>query len=216
MYLSTAHILSVSRFPAHGAHPSYLAILEGGVGTLAKPENEVGDGPAMVRREVACWIITREMGWLDLIATTVLREIDTPMGRCAASLQVIWPDVLPDASPNTFDDNDRWRAAVFDAVIAHTDRSGHNWLAVPAQANPPSLKLVDHGYCLGPGIVRPSSTFFDEKEGQVIPEEPRDALRRLRARLPASDIGDLISMEAVDGVVDRAEHLLRAPGLQIP
>jgi hypothetical protein len=39
----------------HGAHQSYLAILSGGVGVLAKPEDEIADGGIVVRREAAAW-----------------------------------------------------------------------------------------------------------------------------------------------------------------
>jgi len=38
-YVASARVLSDWAFDKHGAHQSYLLVLEGGVGVLAKPED---------------------------------------------------------------------------------------------------------------------------------------------------------------------------------
>ncbi len=115
--LSSAPILDVAAWAAHGAHRSFRLILEGGIGALAKPEDGIQDGPTLVRREVAGWLIARELGWHDMLATTVLRTIPSPDtgGEVAASR---WPDCLPDADPSHFSDEEIWQAAVFEPCAA--------------------------------------------------------------------------------------------------
>jgi hypothetical protein len=92
-YIRTARIVSELTFDQHGAHQSYLLVLEGGVGVLAKPEDEINLGDVLVRREVAGWLVACMLGWPDLVAATVLRTIRSfKTGvQVAASLQVLWP-----------------------------------------------------------------------------------------------------------------------------
>jgi hypothetical protein len=72
-YLRSAAVLGVSTFAQQGAHPSFRLILTGGVTVLAKPAHTVPiDGPAMIRYEVAGWVVARDLGWPDLVATTAL------------------------------------------------------------------------------------------------------------------------------------------------
>jgi hypothetical protein len=102
----------------------------------------------MCQREAAAWTLGRCLGWPDLIAATVMRTITSPSTgeEVETSVQVIWPDYLPDAAVELFSDEDIWRAAVFDLLVCHSDRGGHNWLAVPQPSAVPRLKLIDHGY----------------------------------------------------------------------
>lgn len=53
-------------------------------------------------------VIACELGWPDLVAATVLRTVHSPPtgDLVDASLQVIWPDCLPDAAPDLFLDGD--------------------------------------------------------------------------------------------------------------
>lgn len=89
-YLKTARILGTYVFPHRGSYPSYLLILEGGVGALAKPEDEHQDGPEITRRQAAAWVIAREMGWGDLVSTTVLRELSSQsVGLVVASVRTV-------------------------------------------------------------------------------------------------------------------------------
>lgn len=217
-HLRTARILGTYEFPRRSSFPSYLLVLEGGLGVLAKPEDEHPDGPLIARREAAAWVIAREMGWSDLVSVTVLREVTSQRatGLVQASLQVLWPGA--GTRPLTdFQDDDIWRAGAFDAVIRNTDRTGEaNWLSVPDHVTDPMLKLPDHGYSLEPGLGPPSSAFYSVKAGEPLPTTVTDALNRLLAGLPASEIGILLATAAVDGVMDRTRALLQGGRLQFP
>ncbi len=94
-YLRTADIETVLAWQLRGAHGSYLLILVGGVGVLAKPVDEAPrDVPSSSKHEVAAWVLASEIGWQDLVATTVLRSIPSqknPGQQVDASLQVLWP-----------------------------------------------------------------------------------------------------------------------------
>lgn len=219
-YLTAAAVLDVAAFPTQSghAHPTYRLILEGAVAVLQKPADAIGDGGLLVRREVAAWNIAREMGWPDLVATTVLRTLPSPATDASAdaSLQVIWPDCLPDAPPDRFTDDDVWRAAVFDAVVGQTDRAGHNWLAVPATGPARRLKLIDHGYAFMEATVPPNSTFYEMKRGQAMPTGVVNALRRLLAGFPGSAVRDLLPGASVDALEARARRLERSGVLQLP
>jgi hypothetical protein len=209
-FLHEARILALGTFARHGAHPSFLAVLAGGVGVLAKPEDTIGNGAVIVGREVAAWTIARELGWGDLVSATVRRTIESPTtGQpVAASLQILWPDARPVGDPALFSDDDIWRAAVFDAVVAHEDRNTNNWLLVPdSGASPPMLKLVDHGYAFGPGMRAPNSSFFAMRQGDQIPEGVQVALGRLAAPRQSRDLDHLLEADALQGVQDRAAHL---------
>jgi hypothetical protein len=221
-YLATASFVSSWTFPHPGQHRSYVLVLEGGVGVLAKPEDAPGlpTAPAMVRREVAAWIIARNLGWIDLVSGSVLRLIPSPTGGgdVYASLHILWPNSVPDVDA-PFSDDDVWRAAIFDAVVGQTDRAGHNWLALPDPAGgtavPIRLVLVDHGNSLQPGIFPPSSTFYTRRAGQKIPDEHLEALEQLLARLPG-DLTGLVDAAEAAGVTDRVETLLNKRVLQLP
>lgn len=183
---------------------------------LAKPADTVGQGEIVPRREAAAWLLARQLGWEDLVATTVLRVIPSPDtgNDTEASLQVLWPDVTPDADANSFIDEDIWRAAVLDCLIAHEDRGGHNWLAVPGSSATPRLKLVDHGFAFPHEVKPPNSTFYTLRLGLEIPEFATDGLERVMAS-SADSLRSLLPDEAVDAVVARAETLLAATVLEI-
>jgi hypothetical protein len=216
--LHDAPILATAAFGRHGAHRSYLVVLSGGIGVLGKPADTIGDGDVIVGREAAAWTIAREFGWGDLLGCTIRRTIDSPdSGQpVAASLQVLWPDVRPDADIGLFGEDDTWRAAAFDAVISHEDRMNHNWLLVPdSGAGPSMLKLVDHGYGFGPGLKPPSSSFYEKHRGSPIPEPIRAGLERIAHPRQARDLEDLLSGEALEGVKERAAHLAETGLLEL-
>jgi hypothetical protein len=203
-YLTTARILERARFANHGAHPSDMLILEGGVGVLAKPADATPDAGDMVPREVAAWVVARALGWTDLMATTVLRQIN----GVDTSVAVLWPSSMPDTPADQFPDDDVWRAAVFDVLVTQSDRSGHNWLAVPAPGSggQPRLRLVDHGYAFDfPG--RPlASSFVELRRDHEIPDDIHEALDTLLGH-SLSDVESLIGTAARDEVFERARQL---------
>lgn len=221
-YLESGALIGSWTFANPGQHRSYVLVLEGGVGTLAKPEDAPGlpEATAMVRREVAAWRMARDLGWTDLVPAAGLRLITSPIsGRDVyASLHVLVPNSRPDVDPG-FPDGDIWRAAIFDAVIGQTDRSGHNWLAIPDPAGgaavPSRLLLVDHGNTLRPGVYSPSSTFYTRKAGQPVPAEHLDALEELMNLAPAS-LTALLPADELNGVKERTLTLLNKRVLQLP
>jgi len=180
LYLQRASILDAAASTLGGAHGGKVRILlEGGVSALAKPEAGIAEGAQVVIREVAAWTLARELGWADLVACTVLRDVPLVGGGTGrASVQLLWPDnAQPDFDITVYSEHDVWRAAIFDAVIAHADRS-HNWLGLPDESGAYRLKLVDHGYALDfPGRSF-ESAFYKRHEGEQIPDAYRARLRR--------------------------------------
>jgi hypothetical protein len=216
-FLTTSPILGTAAFSHVTAHHSYRLTLSGGVAVMAKPADEIGDGEVLVGREAAAWAIARELGWGDLVAATVQRDI--PSFRSGdpvtASLQVIWPDVRPDAPPELFGDEDVWRAAVFDVLVAHEDRGGHNWLLMPdSGAAEPTLKLIDHGYAFGQTFP-PNSSFFQMREGAELPDFCLTALQRLASHRHSADLGRLLDAGALDGVMERGRGLVENGTLEL-
>jgi hypothetical protein len=219
-YLRQADVIDRAAFAvtAPHVHPTYRVILTGAVAAMVKPSDEIADGPALVGREVAAWVLAKALGWPDLLATTVLRDLPSRGTRLPVrvSLQVIWPDCLPDAPPERFGPGDTWRAAVFDAIVGQTDRAGHNWLAVPGAAGQPRLKLIDHGYCFTTGMGPPGSTFYELHSGEPIPTPHLDAIRSLLGSFPVGDLGRLLPPSEVTDARRRAETLLERGVLQLP
>jgi hypothetical protein len=69
--------------------------------------------------------LAREIGWTDLVATTVSRSTDVfpdTDHEVTTSVQVLWPGFELDAQIGQFEEDDVWRAAVFDVLVFHTDR----------------------------------------------------------------------------------------------
>lgn len=217
-YLANAEILDVAAFSQTTAHHSYRLILEGGVAVLAKPADTAPEGVIMCRREAAAWVLARALGWPDLVSTTVMRVITSPSSgeEVETSVQLIWPDYLPDADVALFSDADIWRAAVFDAIVGHADRGGHNWLAVPGSSRSPHLKLVDHGYAFPEATSPPSSTFYELRRGQELPDAVSDSLGDFVARRSGLEhLHELLPSAAADAVFERAETLLSSSVLEI-
>jgi hypothetical protein len=215
-YLRDARILDAATFPNHGAHPSYRLILEGGVGALAKPASTAPeDGAAMVRHEVAAWVIARDLGWPDLVATTVLRVIDVlpDQDETEASVQVLWPGFQVDADRSQFSEEDIWRAAVFDTLIRHADRT-HNWGAV-TQHGTPRLKLIDHGYAFR--ATRPfQSSFAQDKAGQPLPDELSETVERFLGTCQDGPLADLLEEDVLEELVVRGRRLVETATLSLP
>jgi hypothetical protein len=216
-YLETAEVLHWGTFQKRSSYPSYLVILAGGVGVLAKPEDESGEGAVMVRREAAAWVVARQLGWCDLVSSTVLRRLPSfsGAGPAAMSLQVLWPDNLPDAPLEVFPEDDVLRAAVFDAIVGQGDRDGHNWLAVPSAGPQVRLKLVDHGYAFREDVARPNSTFFTRKEGEDLPRWITERVSRVIGGEIRSRLLELLPEPACIALENRAKDLIDRAVLQV-
>jgi hypothetical protein len=216
-YLRTAAVLGeAGPVEGGGAHPGKMRLLlEGGVQVIAKPSVEGNpESERMMRREAAAWVVAKALGFTELVGATVLRTLPQDHGDVEASVQVFWPDGNLFCAPIAeFPDEDLWHAAVFDAVVAHGDHNGNNWLAVPAPGGPhaPRLKLVDNGHSFGyPSLqVPPNSTFYIHLKDQELPDDCIEALQRLVDGFPMGQLVDLVEQEECDGAVARAEQLLR-------
>lgn len=217
-YVRRADILDSGEFPNHGAHKSYLLVLEGGLGVLAKPADEIADGELLVRREVAAWEIACLLGWADLVSVTILRSVPSeknPGSMVDASLHVLWPYNQPAVTEGLPEDDCR-RAGCFDAVIRNGDRHARNWLAVLANGQPPRLKLVDHGYAFAAGVEPPGSPFYANRTGLALPPELVSSLKRLLAGLASSPVPGLLPADELAGVSDRTNRLIQNRALQLP
>jgi hypothetical protein len=176
---------------------------------LAKPAFTVpSDGEAMIRYEVAGWVVARELQWTHLVATTVLKTTDAITGSDEeASVQVLWPEFDPSADISNFPDEEIWQAAVFDVLVLHSDR-GHNWGGVPGDGGM-RLKLVDHGYAFRDWPGRPfQSTFETQKRGQALPDELMERLSQFIPNANTSELADLLEPDVLQALTERGEHLL--------
>ena len=125
-------------------------------------------------------------------------------------MQVLWPTNEVGIAEDAFPDDDRWRAAIFDALVRATDRHAGNWLAVPrAGEGQQRLKLIDHGHAfdLARGVQTP---FYVSRRGQDIPQEYIDALEAL----DLAGIEDLLAHPEHEALETR-RHLLAAGRLDI-
>jgi hypothetical protein len=216
-YLRQARILDVGEFAEHGGHKSFRFILEGGVGALAKPAHTAPgpDASWVVRYEVAGWMVARDLGWTDLVATTVLRETDLFPGHTAlveTSVQVLWPSFDRVADPSQFEDHDLWRAALIDRLILHTDRAHNNWGAVPGHGRP-RLKLIDHGLAFGTAGAA-NSTFVEAKRGQEVPGEIRHEISEFLDHCEESELRDFLPDSGLKALLDRGRLIVETGVLE--
>jgi hypothetical protein len=207
-YLKSAEVESVSGWPLRGSHPSYLVVLVGGIGTIGKPEDQA-PAPGSSRREVAAWILARDLGWPDLVATSIFRKLPSqgnPGTQTDWSLQVVWPANERGPSLDRFADGDVVRAAIFDALVVHGDRHGANYLAVPPVASgvQPRLKLVDHGSAFTAADT--ASPFYLARRGQELPDECHRAIEGCLAKYPG-DLKPLLEQGELDALLARLERL---------
>jgi hypothetical protein len=217
-YLSSAPILGIAGpIVGGGGHPGkQRLLLAGGVQVIAKPEVEAQEvTKRMVPREAAAWQVAKALGFIGLVAATVLRQVPHPdLGEVTASVQVFWPDGHQFCAPlDVFPEEDLWRAAVFDALVVHEDRGYNNWLAVPAPGGtePPQVKLIDNGYafdCQGERN-QPNSTFYSQLENQELPEHIEDGLNALVDGWPIAELDRLVEHEVGERVLQRAQALLQ-------
>lgn len=204
-----------------GGHGGKFAIvLDGGVTVFCKPASGVNDGGRAARNEVAAWTVARLLGWSGIMAVTVLRSMTSPATGVTEdmALQILWPgsDFTPD--PSGFTDDEIWKAALFDSVIRHSDRTNNNWLGVPPAALPfpgpvpgqhrQQLKLIDHGYAFNyPGRDNLSSTFVERKRGQPVPDQHLAALRALVESAPASVLSELLEEQELRSLIARVNEI---------
>lgn len=219
-YLETAQPLTWGEAVLEGAHPDkHRIVLDGGVQVMAKPGHDQYE--RTVRREAAGWQVARRLGFTGLVAGTVLREAPriSTGEPVMSSVQVTWPDGRQWLTPlDEFSEEETWAAAVFDAVVAHTDHLNNNWLGVPdpSAGGQRRLRLVDTGNAFGTtGMAPPSSSFYNRHNAAELPEWVLDALSHFLEDCPGP-VENLVGVEEADGVCQRAARLSESRGLSLP
>lgn len=222
-YLTRAPVVHVAPSPDRGVGMHRL-VMEGGLRALGRPEDGAAWGPVTVRRDAAAWVLARGLGWPDLLVPTVLRELPSPAGGgdVAWSVQVEWPDAVPDVDPERFPEEDLWRAAAFDALACPQGLT-RRWLAVRA-GGAFRLRLVGHADAFPPHVAAPRSPFYDLRGGQPIPGDVTGAVDDLTRALPAltlhstrgMSLPTLLPVEAITALADRARLLAERGRLELP
>jgi hypothetical protein len=217
-YLSAAPILTWGEAGMEGGHPEkHRMLLAGGVQVMAKPGFDAYEG--VVRREAAGWQVARHLGFSGLVAGTVLREVPrlSTGVDVLSSIQVTWPDGREWLTPiERLPPDEVWQAAVFDAVVAHTDHGNNNWFGVPhpSAGREQHLRLVDTGNAFGTGGNAVNSSFYQHHHDDVLPVEVIEALGRLIDNWPAT-LQDLLGADEAARTRERAERLLDSGTLKV-
>jgi hypothetical protein len=217
-YLQTASILTWGEVVPEGGHPEkHRVVLAGGVQVMAKPGHDQFEGVA--RREAAGWQIAKHLGFSGLVACTVLRQVPrlSTGDGVLSSVQVTWPDGREWVTPiDRFEAEEIWQAAVFDAVVAHTDHNGNNWFGVPHPSTgvQPHLRLVDTGNAFGIGGATPNSSFYQHLVDEELPDDMMKGLRQLSENRP-HEIAELLGADEAQRTFDRADQLLRSGVLSL-
>jgi len=191
-----------------GAHADKAGyVLEGGVYVHAKIDNGQPEASEMVHAEVAAWRVVRALEWPDLMPATILREVPYGGSYCKAAVQIVWQFANAGEPLTTFSDEEKFRAAIVDAVILHADRHPTNWLAVDSMdGSRKVMKLIDNGYAFGVGGRPSGSEPVQAMTGQPLADSHCRALQLLISRLDT--LSTLLDPARVDAVRQRAQHLV--------
>lgn len=179
--------------------------LQGGLKAFFKRGDIDPPGLIGVRREVAAFRVAQLLGHPELLPVTALRTVPVTGGPpTEVAAQELFVDRQESPATSTFRQEQIAQAGVFDAIVANSDRGGHNWLAVPS-ASGPMIKLIDHELAFqDPGVV--NSTFWTEI-GQVVPVDLRVAVSDLARALPTSTIADLLGPSEFEALIRRVNDL---------
>lgn len=157
----------------------------------------------LCQREVAAYLVARELGWPD-IPPTLLRG--GPEGPGSVQLFVEFdPSEHYFTLEGTRDEVFR-RVAVFDLIVNNADRKGGHCLLAPDG----TIWVVDHGVCFhrDPKL----RTVIWRFVGEPIEPDLLADLTRLRERLePGSlrdDLAKLLSAQELDALADRIRTVL--------
>lgn len=221
-YLRTATVLDVRPLPGGGGHArKRVVIFEGGVGAVAKYGDDVSGSkaPAMIRAEAAAYALAVELGWQDLVPTTVLRTLDDPDDLDAeveASVQVLLPlfktSLEGGLMAASCEETDRLRAAAFDVLCANTDRNNGNWGKIDGVGGP---RLIDHGHAFEVHGGPPGGDFVQSTTGATLPEAVCDDLQAFVEQEWTSELPGLVGGKA-PGVFARARLLIANRRLSAP
>lgn len=194
-----------------GGHPDkHRVVLAGGIQVLAKPT--IPPHERVPPREAAGWLVAKHLGFPGLVAATVVREVPhrTSGNLIESSVQVMWPDDRQWLTPiGELPDDEVWQAAIFDAVVAHSDHGNNNWFGVPAPdgSREVHLQLVDTGnaFDLNPGAAV-NSSFYEHHHHDHIPGEYAGGIGRLAEEIP-QELIDLLGIDEGERVRNRCAQL---------
>ena len=158
----------------------------------------------LCRREVAAYVIARELGWPN-VPPTVLRE--GPEGLGSTQLFVEFDPSQHYFTLEATHDAEFRRVAVFDMVVNNADRKGGHCLL----ARDGTIWVVDHGVCFSeePKL----RTVIWEHVGEPIEPELLDDVRGLRDRLRGdlrTELDALLSSGELDAMDERIDAVLAA------
>jgi hypothetical protein len=214
-YLRAAEILTWGEVVPDGSHPEkHRIVLAGGVQAIAKPGHDQYE--PMVMREAAGWQVAKHLGFPGLVAGTVLRAVPrlSTGSDVISSIQVTWPDSREWVAPlERFSPDETFRAAVFDAVVAHTDHNVNNWFGVPS-GDETHLRLVDTGNAFGVGGAAVNSSFYDHHLDEPLPEDVLVCVRRMCEGWPIG-LDDLLGPDEASRVLARARELAESETLRV-
>lgn len=150
--------------------------------------------------EVAAWRLAAFLGppWERLVAPCVLRTVDGQLAAVSAERPGYPGRPVEDAEQVT-------AAAVFDALIGQQDRHPGNYLVDDTYG----LTLIDHGFAFSrPGDLFNWAVFQHDRVGAALPEEARDALRRLLADPSTGGLQGILEPDRLVELRRRAEVML--------
>ncbi|MGD0455292.1 MAG: hypothetical protein ABSB69_17025 [Solirubrobacteraceae bacterium] len=217
-YLLGAPVEHVRPLDGGVGHPYKLAlILRGGVGVVAK----LGNSEQMMRqarREVAAWLLAVELGLARLVPATVLRQIPTSGNPSTptleGSVQILWPRfrmALEDPiKPESCSKAVSWPIAVFDLLLANTDRKADNWGTIDGL---PRAVLIDHGHAFE--AADSQSVFVEIHRDQPVPRGLLRQIESFSAGQEHSRLRNVLDGTECDAVFDRASRILKHKTLTI-
>jgi hypothetical protein len=217
-YLSAATILTWGEAVTEGGHPEkHRVLLAGGVQVMAKPGHD--NLGAVVRREAAGWQVAKHLGFVGLVAATVLRDVPrlSTGEDVVSSVQITWPDGRQWLTPlDQLPEQEVWKAAVFDAVVAHADHNNNNWFGVPepSAAGGAHLRLVDTGNAFDIGAGAVNSSFYQHHLDEHLPDDIRESVRHF-GESPRPEIEELLGQDETERVRDRAEQIADSGVLRV-
>jgi hypothetical protein len=204
--LRTGQPVELREQEAEGVTKGKRYVVIAGVRCLAKPAAGDPSDPHMIYRETAASAIADAAGWSDLIAPTVIRELDLGQGLQLHSVQRTWAkETNPPGGIAGYSAWDVERAAVLDIIMDNGDRRlGHNHLTNWFTGQP-RLRLVDHGHAFGKQSG--PSGFVSEAEGRPLSPEIQEGIERI-ASDAIDEVRTLLGDHIADQIADRAKHLL--------
>lgn len=128
------------------------------------------------------------------------------------SAQVLWPNfkdaLRAQVTPDQCTDNIAWAIAVFDSLLANTDRSDSNWGVIDDSVD--QAVLIDHGHAFDDNQPRSNSPFVTRfrDSGATVPPELIERVQAFRDQADTSRMWEFLPDAAMRKVIERADALL--------